>query len=359
MGNNKHGREDVRSPVERCSYFAKGTLRAKVYIADRKDRLQEFAGAGVKVSDLPMEPLPKTNPKGEWVSPRIKAQSYTVSVHLTGEDASKYEFDAPYGVKTDEVKVFRETVYSFKLPPVWVDFEIKLVDGKPAQGLDYVIRCRKKKEDGSLEDNWTKVEEGKLPGRKIEKDLIPKGQYEIGIKALGNAVWSQSELVQGEEIELQSEAAAWDEGTDGKFEIYDQTNLLKPLHTVNGKVVHGDEGNVLKTKWIPKKEELEKSEQERIHSGFLWFRASIGDFQTFSAAIAALIRENLELADVKGKAVEGRVTLHYANGEAVETNCQDGKGVAKIPWGPALIRIGMAHARVAPDGKAGQGFVSA
>jgi len=62
---------------------------------------------------------------------------------------------------------------------------------------------------------------GTLTGR-IKKTGLEEGDYEISLQAITSAKWSKKEAEGGEKVKLQAEAAGFEDGVEGIFQVWEK-----------------------------------------------------------------------------------------------------------------------------------------
>lgn len=192
----------------------------------------------------------------------------------------------------------------------YLDVKFKDKGGKPITGVAYKI---------DAPDNQS--DQGNLYG-KVKKTGVEPGDYDIELKGVVNAEWSQTSARVGDVVKLSADVAGYEDGTPAVFQIYerDLNGPDKALATKKAQV----SGGKVETQWeYPYLEDPDdypkEGKFERLSSPKHIFVVTVGDQQARSGLIEFKDYIEIELKDEDGRPIANEAYILYlANGEVRE-----------------------------------------
>lgn len=278
-----------------------------------------------------------TDSKGRVTFSGLDPGSYTVTLKIGPALARHYDVDPPPPPQTKGVIGNKTTPYYFELRYYTIGFSVTYPDGKLASKFDYELRIKKiTGAQQKMDKDWSSYKTGTTGTEDYSESYVPKGRYQLRLKAVSGVVWSKPQALIGEAIDLKADASGFDDGAAGSFEIYDARNLSKSLHSVSANVA----SNELKATWTP-----DKSQLGDLKSGFIIAQAKVSSAQAFSPEIKVVTKTEYDLVDKAGNNLDGALKFHFSGGDQVDADAAGGKAQVPVPWNQTLTRVDLPDQR--------------
>lgn len=188
--------------------------------------------------------------------------------------------------------------------------DVTFVDkaGLPIKGVDYTIKSPSGDETM-----------GTLSGP-IKKTGIPKGNYEIQLRAIVSVKWSKSNIEVGEKVKLTAETIGLDTGTKANFKIFLKGGTTADkLHETIETTINGDKAEI---EWEFKYQDstdqpvIGREKMERYYPSDLYFIFISGGYSLKSKSLPIVDDLKISLKDDKGNPVGGQeYQVFLPNGE--------------------------------------------
>lgn len=213
--------------------------------------------------------------------------------------------------------------------------KIKFVDkgGKPITGVGFTL---------TSPDNETT---GGVLGGKLDQTVPAEGNYEIALKAITKAGWSESQARVGDKVKLQVEAVGIESGTDAQLEIFirDVNFPDTPFKMIESKI----EGGKIEEEWeMEIDEDLLKDQDSRAEKGgfsapsFL-FKVSVDGLTQKSSLLSYKDYIELKLKDEAGEQIKNVKYLVRLPSGGLKDGYLDGDGYAKVDGlPPGKVEVG-------------------
>jgi len=212
--------------------------------------------------------------------------------------------------------------------------DVKFVDkgGNPITGAEYSI----KSPDG---------DKSKAPlAGQVKKTGLKEGNYEISLKAITKAEWSEKEVAVGDSVKMLVETAGIKSGTKATLEIFvrDANFADKPLETIETKV----SGDKIEEEWEFQigdaylKIQDEKNQRGGYSSPSFYFRVTADGIIARSGILDYKDYIELELKDEDNKPVKGAGYKLFLPNGGIREGTLDNNGYAKeekIPPGQVKV----------------------
>jgi hypothetical protein len=276
-----------------------------------------------------------TNSNGRVTFSGLDPGSYSVGLKIGPSLARHYDVDPPPPAQTKSVVGNKITCYYFELRYYTIAFSVTYPDGKAAPKVDYELRLKKiTGAQQNLDKDWSSYKTGSTTTDDYSEDYVPKGRYQLRLKAVSDVQWSKPQLAIGEAIDLSAEVTGFDDGTAGSFEIFDARNLAKPVYSIAANAA----ANALKASWTP-----DQSQLGNLKSGWIVAQAKVSSAQAFSPELKVVTKAEYDLVDKAGNNLDGKLSFHFSGGDQVDADAAGGKAQVPIPWNQTLTRIQMPN----------------
>jgi uncharacterized Zn-binding protein involved in type VI secretion len=202
--------------------------------------------------------------------------------------------------------------------------DVKFVDkgGKPITGVKY-----------SVEGPSIKKGEGTLT-EKVKKSGLKEGSYEIALKAVTNAEWSEKKARVGDTVKLTAEISGFESGTEAEFMIFEKdiSSADDLIETLEAKT-SGDKVEVdWEYKYVEDTDDVQTAKEQKL--GY-----SMPEYYFIVIVVNALARSGIlefrdyvevGLKDAEGNGVaDAAFRLIFGNGQIVEDTL-DSNGYKKV-----------------------------
>ncbi|MFO0762532.1 MAG: hypothetical protein U0359_39195 [Byssovorax sp.] len=229
-----------------------------------------------------------------------------------------------------------------------VEFEITDLFDDPFPGLEWIL---------TYPDGKT-TKSGKLGADGIVKESsVPPGNYQLTFKLVSSPRWATSPIVAGKEVKLEAQAAGFDPGTAGKFEIFcARATDQKPIGKASGKV---SASRVLEGTWTP-----DEAAVKDLPGSSVVFRAKIGESYATSSPARVFVKHELELSDDQGPLADTPVIVRFSDGHEESAESKGGKLELLVPAGRKLVWVHLpehpgCEVSVEPEGEDALSYVVA
>ncbi|HEX3880122.1 MAG TPA: carboxypeptidase-like regulatory domain-containing protein [Bryobacteraceae bacterium] len=272
-----------------------------------------------------------TDSKGRVTFSGLDPGSYSVGLKIGPSLARLYDVDPPPPAQTKSVVGNKTTAYAFELRYYRIAFSVTYPDGKLAQKVDYELRLKKiTGAQQTLDKDWSSYKTGSTTAEDYSEDYVPKGRYQLRLKAVSDVQLSKPQVTIGEAVDLSAEATGFDDGTAGSFEIFDARNLAKSMYSISANTA----ANALKASWTP-----DQSQLGSLKSGWIVAQAKVSSAQAFSPELKVVTKTEYDLVDKAGNNLDGRLLFHFSGGDQVDADAAGGKAQVLVPWNQTLTRI--------------------
>jgi hypothetical protein len=201
--------------------------------------------------------------------------------------------------------------------------DVKFVDkgGKPITGVEYTVKAP----DGAL----TKAP---LTGR-VKRKGLKEGDYEVCLKAVTKAEWSEKQAAVGEKVKLKAETAGIDSGEKAILEIFirDANFADHSLRTLQSTV----DGGKIEEEWeLEIDQNLLRDQESKEGSGYsypsFYFVVNVAGVTARSGLLRYRDYVEIELKDEDGNPAAGVKYKVYLSNGVIKEGTLDSNGYAKV-----------------------------
>jgi len=202
--------------------------------------------------------------------------------------------------------------------------DVKFVDkgGKPIRGVRYSVK------GGDLGQT-----DGALTGQ-VKKSGLKEGRYDIELKALTAAEWSQEKARVGDTVKMKAKVSGFDSGSEAEFRIFEKDvssadDLIDTIEAeTSGDSVEAD----WEYRYVEDTDDVQSEKEKRLGYSLpeYYFIVRVEDAQAKSGLLKFRDYIEISLKDAEGNGVGGAAyRAVFSNGQIVEGTL-DGDGYKKI-----------------------------